>query len=97
MSLPLNPLLGSSSPWAVVDAAYLVLKAEPSAEAGDSATARRGEVLQMLARVRVAQKGGGEVLWYGLSKDGKKAWAPADGLLLYDSREKALTAAQKLR
>ncbi len=91
--LPPTPILRIRSRWAVVKAAYVRVKADPSSAAADTGYLRGGAVVEVFAReygreVTDDEKG----FWLGVRTADGSGWVYSGYLDLYDRKEQALKA-----
>ncbi|GHU14599.1 hypothetical protein FACS1894161_5290 [Spirochaetia bacterium] len=94
------PLSGTALGYAVVSAAYARVLSEPDASAVSLGVVSEGTVLTILERRLVrpdltgSARSGLPAYWV-LTEGTHAGWLPDDALIIYDSKEKALTAAAR--
>ena len=87
---PTPPMSGDMG-WGVVLVSYVRLKAEPGYEAADSGVARRGAVIQVVARAR-AWEGRDRGTWFRVRGDDVEGWMHESVLAVHETRERALNS-----
>jgi hypothetical protein len=98
------PLSGAALGYAVVTAAYVRILGEPDASAVSLGVVGEGTVLTVLERRLVRSNTGGTAegagstpaVYWVLVEGSHKGWLPVSVLSIYDSKEKAQTAAAGL-
>lgn len=97
------PLSGAAIGYAVVSAVYARVLNEPDASAVSLGVVSEGTVLTVMERRLVRPDAGGNALaaaspvYWVLTEGIHAGWIPDDALVIYASKEKALTAAAATR
>jgi len=93
--LPSTPIMTGTKSWGVVNVSYLKINKEPDNDQHIVTTLRKGDLVQ-IERVHYLVKGYTSTLWFYISKDKLKGWVQESFLDSYATKDKALTASQKL-
>ncbi|HPG85605.1 MAG TPA: hypothetical protein PLQ29_02810 [Spirochaetales bacterium] len=88
-----TPIISGGLGWGVVSLSYARLMLEPSLDAADSGTCRRGDVGELLARTRVAKGRDGGV-WYRARFDGGTGWLHESALAVFRTENEARNAVE---
>ena len=91
--LPSDTAITNSMQYAVVIEPYVSFRDKPSDDGITSSHARSGEGFVVEA-IKVEMKNGKQILWVNLKDAG---WLTSSSIRLYSTREKASTAAKKLK
>lgn len=89
---PTPPLSGGMG-FALVQGAYVRLKAAPSSEAVDLTHLRKGEILAVEGR-DLGQAGDAQGVWYRLKAESAEGWAREEDLKVFETRAQAELAAK---
>ena len=93
INLPSDTAITNSMQYAVIIEPYVSFRDKPSDDGITSGHARSGEVFSVEA-IKVEMKNGKQILWVNLKDAG---WLISSSIRLYSTREKASTAAKKLK
>lgn len=91
--LPRDTAITNSMQYAVVIEPYVSFRDKPSDDGITSSHARSGEVFVVEA-IKAEMKNGKQILWINLKDAG---WITSSSVRLYATKEKASTAAKKLK
>ena len=93
ISLEQTPLISGGLGWGVVSLSYVRILMEPSIDAADVGTARRGELGRILSRSRrFGSRDSG--LWYRLEFASGSGWLHETALSMYRSEAEARKMAE---
>jgi hypothetical protein len=91
-----TPVISGGLGWGVVTLAYVRLMLMPSVEAPDSGTARRGDVVRVIARSRsFAQRDKG--VWYRVEIGSGAGWIHESSLAVFRSEAEARKSVEASR
>lgn len=93
VNLDETPVISGGLGWGVVSLAYVRLMLEPSVEASDSGTARRGDVGRIIARSRSFEDKNAGV-WYRLELGASTGWLHESTLTVHHSEAEAIKVAE---
>jgi len=88
-----TPIISGGLGWGVVSLAYVRLMQEPSVEAADSGTARRGDVGRIIARSRSFEAKNMGV-WYKLELGATTGWLHESTLTVHHREAEAKKMAE---
>lgn len=91
--LPSDTAITNSMQYAVIIEPYVSFRDKPSDDGITSSHARSGEIFVVEA-IKSEMKNGKQILWVNLKDAG---WLTSSSIRLYSTREKASTAAKKLK
>lgn len=91
--LPKDTAISTSMQYAVIVEPYVSLRDKPSDDGITSSHARSGDVFVVEA-IKAEMRNGKQVLWINLENAG---WLISSSVRLYPTKEKASTAAKKLK
>ncbi|MGP1438324.1 MAG: hypothetical protein ACTTKH_04555 [Treponema sp.] len=93
ITLPQDTAINSAMQYAVIIEPYVSFRDKPSDDGITSSHARSGEVF-MVEAIKAEMKNGNQILWINLKDAG---WLISSSVHLYSTKEKANTAAKKLK
>lgn len=93
VNLDETPIISGGLGWGVVSFAYVRLMQEPSAEAPDSGTARRGDIGRIIARSRSFEDKNAGV-WYKLELGTVSGWLHESTLTVHRNEAEAKKVAE---
>ncbi len=93
VSLDQTPVISGGLGWGVVSLSYVRLLKEPSADAADSGTARRGEVGRIIARSRSFENKSTGV-WYKIELGRNTGWLHDSTLTVHQNEAEAKKVAE---
>lgn len=93
VALDETPIISGGLGWGVVSLSYARLMLEPSFDAADSGTCRRGDVGRLEARTRVPSGRDGGV-WYRASFDDASGWLHESSISVFRSEDEARNASE---
>ena len=92
VDLPANTAMNDANRYALIIETYVSLRDKPGDNGITIAHARRLDILPITG-IEIVQKDEEQILWIDVGE----GWLPRSSVQLYTSKEKALTAAKKLK
>jgi len=97
LDMPTTPVLAIRANWAIVTSPYLRVRSKPQPAAAVGAHLRNSSIAEILAKTSYPETVEGKSdYWYEIACDGIRGWVFGSYLKVYNSRQEAEKASEKI-